>query len=240
MEVKLLHFGTEHALEIDEEHYIRRLGMPKDYDFSEDVEKSMAWAVKWYNENGNPWVQFYELDVRLEDGNLYLNERLVEAPKVYKRFKKYNVQKAMLIASTAGDSVDKKTANLWSSDYPDRSFFLDTYAASVTEAIVAFSVDEIKVWLEQKALNSLARYSPGYPGWGLKGQILLMDIINSIETQKIPITVSETALLNPLKSQLSLIGIYEGEKQNETIEIECLQCTFMDCNCRTKGIFIKK
>lgn len=231
MKVNLPFLGKEHEIEIDKDHYIRRLGMPKDHDVPEHVAEGMEWAIEWYKNNGNPWMNIYELDVRLDNEQLYLNGHLTQAPKVYKRFEKYGVKKAMLVLSTAGDKVDTETTALWSSDYPDRSFFLDTYAASVTEAIVTFAIQQIKEWAERKELDALSRYSPGYPGWELKEQILLMDIINQVSADKVPVVALETALLTPLKSQLSLVGIHTGEKKEKPIEIACMECTFMDCKC---------
>jgi hypothetical protein len=65
-----------------------------------------------------------------------------------------------------------------------------------------------------------------------------MDIIESI-SGKTPLTVSESALLSPLKSQLSLVGIYSGNEIEKVTKIECLHCTFMDCTCRKKEMYIK-
>jgi len=240
MKINLSFLGKQHQLTIDKPHYIRRLGFPKDYEVPEHIQESMDWAADWYRKNGNPWLEIYELDVALEDGNLLLNKNKTEAPKIYKRFEKYGVKKALLIASTAGNTVDVKTTELWASDHPDRAFFLDTFAASVTEAIVSFAVDYIKDWTAQKNMKSLSRYSPGYPGWDLKEQFLLMNIIEKDFVKEIPITISDTTfLLSALKSQLSLIGIYQGENIEKSVEIECTQCSFMDCSCKDKGIFVR-
>ena len=240
MKINISFLGKQHQLSIDKPHYIRRLGYPKDYEVPEHIQESMDWATKWYYENGNPWLQIYELDVQLENENLLLNTVQTKTPKVYKRFQKHNVKKALLMASTAGDTVDEKTTALWSSDFPDRAFFLDTFAASVTEAIVSFAVDYIKRWTAQKDMYTLSRYSPGYPGWDLNEQFLLMDIIKKDYNEVIPITISDTALLSPLKSQLSLIGIYKGLEPKTETAIECIQCSFMDCNCKDKGMFVKE
>jgi len=239
MEISLSFLEKNHQLDIDRSHYIRRLGYPKDYEVPEHIQKSMDWAAQWYQDNGNPWMQIYELDVVLEKEKIFLNTVETHAPKIYNRFYKYNVNKALLIVSTAGNLVDKKTAELWSSDEPDRSFFLDTFAASVTEALVSFGVDYINEWAAQKNRRSLSRYSPGYPGWDLKEQFLLMDIIKNIIDEEIPVTISDTALLTPLKSQLSLIGIYKGEVNDKSIAIECTTCNFMDCSCKDKGMFVR-
>ncbi len=239
MKINLSFLEKQHQLSIDRPHYIRRLGYPKDYEVPEHIQESMDWAVDWYRENGNPWLQIYELDVTLKEGALFLNTNKTVAPKVYKRFQKHTVKKALLMASTAGNTVDEKTTELWLSDYPDRAFFLDTFAASVTEAIVSFAVDYIKDWTSQKNMQTLSRYSPGYPGWDLKEQFLLMDIIKNDFKKEIPIAISDTALLAPLKSQLSLIGIYYGEVNEKSIDTACAQCSFMDCSCKDKGMFIK-
>ena len=239
MKINLQFQDNLHQLTVDRQHYIRRLGYPKDYEVSEDIEESMQWASQWYQEHGNPWLHIYEVGINLKDEKLYLNGIETQAPKVYKRFKKYKVKKALLIASTAGENVDKKTMELWSLEYPDRAFFLGTYAASAAEVMGSFAVTYIKDWTKQKGMKSLSRYSPGYVGWDLKEQFLLMDIIQKETKEKVPITISDTALLAPLKSQLSLVGIYSGEKTEKQIDTECMQCNFIDCSCKDKGMFIK-
>ena len=237
MKVKFNFLGEQHSFEVERSHYLRRLGFPKNYDVPESIQESMDWSSQWYFENGNPWLEVYELAIDLMDGQISLNKKETIAPKVYKRFKKYHVEKAMLIAATAGDKVDDETKDLWSADFPDRAFFLETYASCVTESLVEFAVDQIKYWADQKQENVLSRYSPGYPGWELKEQNILMKIIEGIS--EIPISISETSLLQPLKSQLSLVGIYQGELKEKSIKIECMQCTFNNCTCRKKEMYIK-
>ncbi len=240
MKINLLFQNKTLELAIDRPHYIRRLGYPKNYEVPEHVEESIQWAQQWYLENGNPWLGIYEVDVTYADEQLHLNNKRTEAPKVYKRFSKYGVQNAMLVASTAGGVVDDKTKELWSSDYPDRAFFLDCYAASVTEAVVTYGIEYIKQWAAQKGNKSLSRYSPGYPGWDLKNQFLLMDIISKDFQENIPITISDSALLAPLKSQLSLVGIHTNDKLEKPNNIACMQCSFMDCQCKDEEVFIKQ
>jgi len=237
MKVNFNFLGEQHSFEIEKSHYLRRLGFPKDYDVPESIQESMDWSSQWYFDKGNPWLHVYELIVGMENEQIFLNKKETIAPKVYKRFKKYHVEKAMLIAATAGDKVDDETKELWSTDFPDRAFFLETYASCVTESLVEFAVDQIKYWADQKQENVLSRYSPGYPGWELKEQNTLMEIIKNIS--EIPINISETSLLQPLKSQLSLVGIHEGEQKEKSIKIECMQCTFNNCTCRKKEMYIK-
>jgi len=237
MKVDFNFLGEQHSFEIERSHYLRRLGFPKDYDVPDHIQESMDWSSQWYFENGNPWLHVYELIVDLKNDQISLNKKETIAPKVYKRFKKYHVEKAMLIAATAGDKVDDETKDLWSTDFPDRAFFLETYASCVTESLVEFAAGQIKYWADQKRENVLSRYSPGYPGWELKEQNILMEIIEGIS--EIPINISETSLLQPLKSQLSLVGIYQGELKEKSIKIECMQCTFNNCTCRKKEMYIK-
>ena len=238
MKVNFRFLEEHHSVEIERSHYLRRLGFPKDYEVTEHVWESMDWSSQWYYENGNAWLQVYELDTDLNKGQLYLNNKATEAPKIYKRFYKHNVKKAMLIAATAGDTIDAKTKELWSTDYPDRSYFLEIFASCVTESLVVFAVDQIKYWADQKQEQALSRYSPGYPGWELKEQNTLMELMQGFSNE-IPLSVSETSLLLPLKSQLSLVGIYKGEQKEKSINIECMQCNFNNCTCRKKEMYIK-
>jgi hypothetical protein len=240
MKVAIQFLGKQHILEINKSHYMRRLGFPKDYELPEQAQENIDWSAQWYSENGTPWLHIYELPVGLENGKLSLNNTFTEAPKVYKRFEKHQVKKAMLIAATAGEKVDLESTELWSSDTPDKAFFLETYASCVTESLVEFAVDSIKSWAEKKQEHALARYSPGYPGWELSEQQTLMKIIKEV-SEELPITISETSLLQPLKSQISLVGIHKIKElsQKSEIKIECMECIFNDCACSKKESYIK-
>lgn len=240
MKIVIDFLGKQPELEIDKYHYMRRLGFPKDYELPEQAQENMGWSAKWYAENGNPWLKIFELKVGLVNGILTLNNTATEAPKVYKRFEKHQVEKALLIVTTAGEKVDVESTELWSSDTPDKAFFLETYAACVTESLVAFAVDNIKNWAANKNEHALARYSPGYPGWELKEQQTLMKIIKEV-ADELPISISETSLLLPLKSQISMVGIHEIEElsQKSEIKIECMECTFNNCACSKKESYVK-
>ncbi len=240
MKINITFQDKTRQLSINRIHYIRRLGYPKNYEVPEPIEKSMQWAAKWYREKGDPWLHVCQVEVDLRNEKLYLHKKEIKAPKIFKRFQKHHVKKALLIASTAGIKVDEKTTAMWLSEYPDRAFFLGTFAASVAEAIVSFAIEYIRQWTAQKGMKALSRYSPGFPGWDLKEQFLLMEILQQESKGQIPITISDTALLTPVKSQLSLVGIYTGTQHKEQIDTECLQCNFMDCTCKDKGMFVKK
>ncbi len=237
--IQLTFSGEQIGLEVDQNHYQRRLGFPKNYDPPGHIMETMEWASQWFHKQGDPWLELYEVKVSMFNEDIYLNDHRIRAPKVLKRFKKYGVEKALLIAATAGDKVDLETRSLWSSGHPDKGFFLETYAASVTEILIEFAVVQIKEWAHLKGVKSLSRYSPGYPGWELNEQRILMDIIYQYQ-KDIPISLSETSLLSPLKSQLSLVGIHRNEQDEKEIKAACMQCDFNNCSCRKKEIYIKE
>lgn len=219
-------FGKKINIEISNEQYFRRLGYPTDYDPPEHVKELIDWTKLWFEENGNPWNGFYEINVRCEADKLYFNETKINSPKLLKRYQKHQVQKAVLIANTAGDKVDEKVKELWADDISDQSFFLDTYASAYTERMAAKAVDAIRGWANKKGLKDLSRFSPGYPGWELNDQHQLMKVIG----QNTPIKVLESSLLTPKKSQLSVIGLYRGAAVKE-VEAECMRCSLLNCRC---------
>ena len=239
MVINSIFSGEKFPVQVDRAHYLRRLGYPKNYEVPEIIAQQMNEAAGWYAEHASPWLSVYEVNVSLKNDQLELNGYKTNAPKIFKRFKKYEVTTALLIAATAGPEVDKQIAGLWSSDHPDRSFFLDSYASSVTESLIEAAVKEIKTWAGYKNLKVLSRYSPGYPGWELSEQKVLMQIISEQESGELPVSLTEANLLNPLKSQLSLVGLYATEESEPLKEVACLTCTFDNCACRKKEMYIK-
>lgn len=216
-------------INIPDERFFRRLGYPSDYDPPMHVEELMDWSRTWSKENGNPWVGFTELDVRIEKDELFFNNLPIDSPKLLKRYKKHQVQKAILIASTAGDKADTKCKQLWADDITDQSFFLDAYTASFAEALIAHAAQAIKEWASKKGLQTLSRYSPGYPGWALQEQQKLIQLVQN-QHNNIPIQINESSILSPQKSQLSVIGLYQGAEE-KVIEPACKNCSLLDCAC---------
>lgn len=226
--------NKKHELVVDQEHFMRRLGFPSDYELPEHMEETMEMTTTWYEEHGQPWLGIYEIDVTIDGEEVRFDEELVESEKIYKRFVKYGVNKAVIILATAGLKSDERIKELWE-DYPDQSFFLDAYAASVTESIVNFAVDYIKSWSTLKGQKSLSRYSPGYIGWNLTQQKVLMDAIMK-KQDNIPVELTDSALLFPLKSQISVVGLHNKDVDQKKIEMVCSTCSFMKCSCREKHL----
>jgi len=216
-------------ISVADERFFRRLGYPSDYDPPMHVEEIMDWTRAWYSEHGNPWVGFTELTIRLEEEKLFFNNVLIVSPKLFKRYKKHSVQKAILVASTAGNHADVKCKELWAEDITDQSFFLDAYAASFAEALIAHAAQAIKEWASKKGLQTLSRYSPGYPGWALQEQQKLIQLVQN-QHNNIPIQINESSILSPQKSQLSVIGLYQGAEE-KIIEPACKNCSLLDCAC---------
>lgn len=226
--------NKSYNIEINHEHLMRRLGFPMDYELPDHMQETLDLIKEWYDKNGEPWLGIYEIKIGLENEILTFNGRDIDSEKIYKRFKKHEVKNGCIILATAGEKTDLRIKELWE-DYPDESFFLDAYASSVTESLIHFSVEYIKEWSELKGLYSLARYSPGYIGWDLNQQQLLMQLVTELDAN-IPIKVMESSLLYPLKSQISVIGLHENGDQHNEIKPECATCSFLDCSCRKNNL----
>ncbi len=217
------------SINVTNEAFFKRLGYPTDYDPPEHVEELMDWAKDWFAENGNPWMNVFEVKVDVHKENLIFDKVIIDSPKLWKRYQKHNVKNAVIIVITAGDKVDQKVKELWEDDISDQSFFLESYAAAYVETWVANTSAIIKKWAVKKGLNALSRFSPGYPGWDLTDQHNLMQVIVN-QNMNIPIHVMESSLLVPKKSQLSVMGIYQGEEVME-VDSECKGCSLLDCAC---------
>lgn len=224
-------------LNIDHEHYMRRLGFPSDYELPEHMEETMVMTTSWYEEHGQPWLGIYEVDVIVDGDKIMFDGVKIDSEKIYKRFQKHGVKKAVIVLATAGVRSDERIKELWE-EHPDQSFFLDAYAASVTESIINFAVDYLKSWSILKGQKVLSRYSPGYIGWDLTQQKTLMDVILK-KQDDLPVTLTDSALLYPLKSQISVIGLHTNVNDIKEVKTACSMCSFRSCSCREKHLIGK-
>lgn len=223
-------FDKKKKIEVSDERLFKRLGYPTDYDPPAYVEELIDWTKSWFEAHGNPWSNFYELEVSMYSNTLYFDHIKIESPKLLKRYKKHHVRKAILIATTAGDKLDKKVNELWKDDISDQSFFLDAFGSAYAEVMISTSARFIQKWANKKGLHALSRFSPGYPGWDLKDQHSIMKIIKEKKHKHLPIQVLESSLLTPKKSQFSVIGLHRGQEGNE-VPTACATCSLLDCKC---------
>jgi hypothetical protein len=110
----------------------------------------------------------------------------------------------------------------------------DYLEAFVTDAIGSLTVekamDKIQAQLEQsmneERLNISNRYSPGYCNWPLSGQQALFEAAG---TSSLPVSLTESCLMTPIKSISGIIGIGENIRKRA---YACKICKNESCTYR--------
>jgi len=109
-------------------------------------------------------------------------------------------ERLALFAVTAGPAVSPRIAQLFAAhDYP---------LAAALDAAASLAADNAAAWIQDRFAARCApdlgvlRYSPGYCGWHVSGQIKLFA---ELDPGEIGITLGESCLMDPLKSVSGVI-----------------------------------
>jgi hypothetical protein len=166
-------------------------------------------ARAWYEANGKSWeylrqrriVRLEPDRVLLEDGNTLTSATLAE------RLRKTGCYALILAAFSAGQEPDEKVASLWD-DAPDEAYALDAYASAVVEQQVRDTLTQLNAWAQPQGIAVLPHYSPGYTGWDLADQAVVLASLRDPDTPLPgPLELLPSGMLRPRKSMLAVFGL---------------------------------
>lgn len=143
------------------------------------------------------------------------------------------IKKSELIAffvATIGPEMEKWSKQLLIEGDPVMSYLVDTIASYITENVTNYLHDHIEKEMSKKGLNITNRYSPGYCNWSVSEQHLLFSLLPE---GFCGITLTESALMIPIKSVSGVIGIGEKVKRKDYM---CDNCGYKDCTFRAKRV----
>jgi hypothetical protein len=134
-----------------------------------------------------------------------------------------------IFAATAGSAFEGWSKHLFDEgDYP-AGYVVDFIGSEVAEA----AADQLEIELLDRispyALKMTNRFSPGYCGWNVKEQFKLFSLLPE---NFCDISLTESALMVPLKSVSGIIGI---GKNVQKIDYPCDICTMKNCYRRFKS-----
>ena len=128
-----------------------------------------------------------------------------------------------IYVSTAGHGMER-----WSSQLMAEG---DMMQGFVVDAIASELVEQASMWLEKKIAESVKpkewsltnRYSPGYCDWSVSDQHSLFSLL---PPGFCGITLTQSALMVPVKSLSGVIGVGKGVKRGA---YQCSICDLKDC-----------
>lgn len=128
-----------------------------------------------------------------------------------------------LFACTAGHLIGEKARQLLNEKDYLKGYVYDIAGSEIVEAAADLMQEKLREIMETGGLLITNRYSPGYCGWNVEEQHKLFSLIPD---NFCGITLTESALMVPIKSVSGVIGIGPDVRYNP---YTCSICDVKDC-----------
>ena len=196
----------------------------------------MQYARERFGAVARPWVRALPCDLdHIEHDRIQLANGInLHCSILAQRLTKVRAHALVIIAASAGPEVVAEINQCWETEKPDSSYFLDALSSCVVERMVLSSGIHLCDWAEPLGMAVIPHYSPGYTGWALSDQVLLLDFLKTQQTLGGPLDALESGMLNPRKSQLAVFGLtrYPELLDREPDLCPCVDCSFSPCAYR--------
>ena len=134
---------------------------------------------------------------------------------------------------TAGIGIEQWSKQMMAANDPLKGFIADILGSVVVETAIDVIQQRLNDEMAQAGLKITNRYSPGYCGWATREQHKLF---NLLPKENCGIRLTESALMQPIKSVSGLIGIGANVRFNP---YTCQLCDATSCVYRNKKSKIK-
>lgn len=153
-------------------------------------------------------------------GNIHFNVGEV----LLKEYK--NSEQIAVFICTAGAGISTLAKELMFGEDPVKGFVYDILGSYIAEATGAKIEEVLRKEFEKTDQKITARYSPGYAQWTVAEQEKLFKLLNG---KTCDVQLTESALMNPVKSISGFIGIGTDVKYRKN---RCAICNSKDCMYR--------
>jgi len=170
---------------------------------------------------------FKEISLRHEEKSLQVEGVVFNIkPIIYRQIKE--AEEAALLISTAGPVIGEKSRNSMKSGDMLKGYVYDVIGSEVVEAAADMMQEELRKSMAAHGKGITNRFSPGYCGWDVAEQHKLFSFFKD---NFCGITLTESALMNPIKSVSGLIGIGEHVRY---APYQCHLCDDKNCIYRNR------
>ena len=149
-------------------------------------------------------------------------------PIIYRQMKE--AEEAALFICTAGPVIGEKSRNSMKSGDLLRGYVYDVIGSEVVEAAADMMQEELRRRMAARGKEITNRFSPGYCGWDVAEQHKLFSFFKD---NFCGITLTESALMNPVKSVSGIIGIGKNVRYTS---YQCHLCDDKNCIYRNRKI----
>jgi len=166
-------------------------------------------------------------NVVLDDRNkaIIINDVKFDVHKIiFNQMKKS--ESVAVYVSTAGAGIGERSREIMMGGDPLKGYILDIIGSLTVDAASDLMQNDLAASLGQSGIKITNRYSPGHCGWSVAEQHKLFGLLPD---NFCGISLSESALMDPIKSTSGFIGIGEHVKYNNYI---CSYCDMKECAYR--------
>lgn len=170
---------------------------------------------------------FTNISIDEQDKSVYVGEvRFNIGNIIFPQLKKADY--LVLFLCTAGCEVGRRSADALKNNDPLTGYIYDIVGNEIVERAADLMQEELKHHISGSGFNITNRYSPGYCGWNVAEQHKLFSFFPCNFCR---VSLTPSALMNPVKSISGIIGLGENVKKNP---YTCKICTVKDCIYRNQ------
>ena len=231
--------AAELAGAVGERELLRLLGLPRGRELEGELRTRSDAARGWYARYGRPFVATRKVEAQdltatgvvLSDGSELRSARLAEGLRVARGH-------AVLVAAvSAGREVAAEVARAWAEGRPDEAYFLDRFAAAVTEELVRQASGAECRSASEAGETLLSPHSPGCGDFAIGDQHRLMALLGArpAGAERValgPVELLPSGALDPPHSLLAALGVTRHALPATTAEALCRGCELDPCTFR--------
>lgn len=125
---------------------------------------------------------------------------------------------------TAGSEIGIRSKKEMQEGDPLKGYIYDVVGSEIVEAVSDLMHGELEKSVNVSGMKITNRYNPGYCGWNVAEQHKLFQLVPD---NFCGISLTQSALMDPVKSASGIIGIGRNVKYNP---YTCSYCDQKDCN----------
>ena len=230
--------GAELAAAVTERELLRLVGMPRGRELEGDLAERARGARAWYQAHGRPFAAFRRAAVlELSGEHVWLDDGIeLRSAALAEGLGATRGHAVFALAVSAGREVADEVGRLWTAERPDEAYFLDRFAAGVTEALVRWATGAVCRSASLAGETLLPPLSPGCGRFEIGDQHRLLAILQATpagERMRLgPIDLLPSGALDPPHSLLAALGVTRQTLAASTPEDLCRGCALDPCAFR--------
>lgn len=189
-------------------------------------DDAMATAQKLCSAQAG-WAMIDEKIFTIESPRIKCNGVTLNAGGIVAKHAKGSIAAAAILG-TAGSGIEEWSRKLIAEGDPLTGFMGDCIGSQVADQSAKIVVADLKKNAESKGWKTTPLFSPGTCGWDVSDQHQFFKLFPD---KFLGITLSESALMHPIKSVSGLVGF--GPDVNDTTDL-CKVCGFEKCQNNKK------